>query len=239
LVSDFAAAFASKDAKRVAATWDESFDVAFAAARSQDPLVAGVGLRAFAWLANGLNATAWRVRAASEGGVDEAVVVPDAVAADLAKVVPNFQRLIGDFEPPSPVGARSARAAAAHFGDPGDNKKAADEAMGRFVKRLDQARARRAPVLFAAYPPMAPSTRTLDISRVIEYRPTGPKLVPPTAGRGGVEVKATPARRLVRALTHPRRSWRSLLALVALGGAAAGLAALLRPGRLQRHASSV
>ncbi len=233
MVRDLTTAYATKDAKRIAAAWDESLDLAFAAARSEDELVAGLGLRAFAWLANGLNATAWRVRSASEGaGGDDTVVVPDAIAADLAKVLPNFQRAIGNWEPPSPVGARGARVLAASLGDPGDNKKAAGDAMGRLVRRLDQARARRAPVLFKNYPLPAFTTRPLDASRLIEFRPSGPKLV--SAFGGSSAPAGAPSRRLIRALTHPRKAWKPLLGLAVIAGAAAGLAYALRGARRQQ-----
>ncbi|HEU4405519.1 MAG TPA: hypothetical protein VFS43_09535 [Polyangiaceae bacterium] len=231
LVRDVAAAVAAKDAKRLAAAFDEALGVTFAAARSEDPLVAGVGLRAFAWVANGLNATAWRVRAASEGGSDGAVVVPDAVAAELARVVPNFQRAIGNWEPPSPVGARSSRIVAAGLGDPLENKKLADEAVGRFVKRLDQAKAVRAPVLFQHYPiPAAPAAaQPLATSSLIEFRPSGPQIVS-AFGKSSAPAGST-SRRVVRLLTHPRKAWKHLLVLAVLAGAASGLAVALRAAR--------
>ena len=160
-----------------------------------------------------------------------------AVANELAKVVPNFQRAIGNWEPPSPVGPRGSRLVAANFGDPGDNKRTADEAMGRFVRRIDQVKARRAPVLFRSFTPPAPSARALDASQVIEFRPAGPKVVSSARGGRG-EVGGPPARRLVHSLTHPRRAWKSLLVLLLLGGAAAGLAAALRSPR-QRQTSAI
>ncbi|HEU4536650.1 MAG TPA: hypothetical protein VFS00_21140 [Polyangiaceae bacterium] len=238
LVRDVAAAHAGKDAKRLAAVWDESLDVTFAAARSEDPLVAGVGLRAFAWLANGLNATAVRVRAAAEGGGEDTVVVPDAMAAELARVMPSFQRAVGFWDPPSPIGARGSRVVAGSLGDPTENKKAADEAIGRLAKRLDQVRARKAPVLFAHYPVVAaPPPRTLDASRIIEFRPTGPRFASPPRSAGG-EVAVSPSRRLVQLLTHPRKAWKHLLILAALGGAGAWLAYGLR-GASRRHEESL
>lgn len=235
LVRDVAVAHASKDAKRLAAALDEALDVTFAAARSDDPLVAGVGLRAFAWAANGLNATAWRVRGAAEGGSDGAVVVPDAVAAELAKVVPNFQRAVGNWEPPSPVGARGSRVAAANLGDPGENKKLADEALARFAKRLDQAKARRAPALFSTYAAPAPPAANLDGSRLVEFRPSGPRVVA-AFGRAGAPALSL-SRRVEQVLLHPRKAWRTLLVLAVLVGAASGLYVALRGVR--REASAV
>ncbi|MCU0685801.1 MAG: hypothetical protein MUF34_26765 [Polyangiaceae bacterium] len=233
MVRDLAAAQASKDAKRLATTWDESLDLAFVTAHSADPLVAGVGLRAFAWLANGLNATAIRVRAASEGGGDGTVVVPDVLAAEFAKVTPNFQRAVGYWDPPSPIGARGSRVVAGTLGDPDTNKKAADDAVARLVKRLDPLRARKAPALFAHFPVVAaPAQRTLDASRVIEFRPTGPRFAQPTRSGGGGATAVSPARHVAFLLTHPRKAWKHLLILAVLGGAAAWLAYGLR-GRQQ------
>jgi hypothetical protein len=238
LVRDMAAAAATKDPKRVAAALDEALGVSFAAARSEDPLVAGVGLRAFAWAANGLNATAWRVRAAAEGGSEGAVVVPDAVAAELARAVPNFQRSIGMWEPPSPVGARSSRLVASGLGDPLENKKLADEAMGRFARRLEQAKAARAPALFQHYPlAVAPApAQPLDASYLIEFRPSGPKVVSASAvrrrgrGRASSAPVSSMAHTVVHLVTHPRLAWKHLLVLVGFG-VVAGLAVALRTPR--------
>lgn len=232
LVRDMVAATGGKDTKRLAAAFDEALDLSFAAARSEDPLVAGMGLRSFAWLANGLNATAWRVRAASESGSDGAVVVPDAVAAELAKVVPNFQRAIGMWEPPSPVGARASRVVGSNLGDPVDNKKLADEAMGRFMKRFEQAKAKpRGPALFQHYPmPTVPAPpQPLDASSIIEIHASGPKMVSAFGGTGAPV--GSLSRRFVRLMTHPRQAWKHLLVLGALGGVIAGLAVTLRGGR--------
>lgn len=234
LVRDLAAAYTAKDAaKRVPAALDDALSLTFAAARSEDALVAGVGLRAFAWVANGLNATAWRVRSASEGG-DGAVVVPDAVAAELAKVVPNFERAIGMWEPPSPIGARSSRSVAAAFGDPLENKKMADQAMARLVKRLDQAKAPKAPVLFAHYPVPTLGATPPPESNLVEFRPTGPKVVSPTGASSTAGPAGPPSRRFVRLLTHPRKAWKHLLVLGAIVGAAAGLYVALGNARRQQ-----
>jgi outer membrane protein OmpA-like peptidoglycan-associated protein len=63
LVRELAAGLSDpKDKAKVDAAWDHAFEAAWVAANSPDPLIAGLGARALAWLANDLSPNAIEVK---------------------------------------------------------------------------------------------------------------------------------------------------------------------------------
>lgn len=189
----------SKDEKKVTAAWDSAFDAAYSAARSGDPVVAALGVRALGYLGGGLAPGVTSVRA--DGDAGELPVVPKSVAELAAKVSTSLSDASGQKIGPSPVGARSVRTVMAVMGEPGSKKKDAADALKRFAKRVDKGETRGEPagVLLASMPvpklaKFAPAT-----ARVIAFGPKGPMIV---GEKGGASAPKRPfGSRITHALT--------------------------------------
>lgn len=172
----------SKDEKKTAAAWDSAFDAAYSAARSGDPVVAALGVRAMGYLGGGLAPAVTGVRA--DGDAGELPVVPKSVAELAAKVTTSLSDASGQKLGPSPVGARSVRTVMAVMGEPASKKKDAGDALKRFAARVEKGETRGEPagVLLATMPIPKLSKFAPPTARVIAFGPKGPTIVGEKAG---------------------------------------------------------
>lgn len=226
IVRDLAAGIADKkDEKKVAAAWDQAYDVAFAASQSQDPIVAGLGVRTIAYLAGGLSPTATTVK--QNGAPGDGIPVPDSVAKATAGVQAKFAAETGQQSAPSPATSHPLRSLLLKLGDPAARKKDADEGLKRLGKRVDDGKVKLAVGDFYAVVPVPQPPPGVDTTnlRVIAFGPRGPYF--PGAEGHGAAPAAPLASRIVRAFVH-RRGSRALaifLGLLAFAGLGALLAA--------------
>ncbi len=184
-----------KDDKKAAA-WDSAFDAAYSAARSGDPVVAALGVRAMGYLGGGLAPAVSGVRA--EGDAGELPIVPKSVAELAAKVTTSLSDATGQKLGPSPIGARSVRTVMAVMGEPASKKKEGNEALKRFAKRVEKSETRGEPAgaLFASMPIPKVSRFAPATARIIAFGPKGPMIVGESASA------AAPKRPFGARLTH-------------------------------------
>jgi len=194
-----------KDKKddKVALAWDKALDVSFAAAKSNDPVVAGMGLRLFAWLASGLAAAPVKVHAAGGTAAPDSTEVPEKLASQLSKVSDGFLAATGQRMAPSVGSSPFVKASLGKLGEPGSHKKDADEAIKRLVARLDDGKAAPAVGNFFSTAPtiaLAPGVK-LPGARLITWNKQGNAQFV-SSGHESTP-KAPLARRVVHALSHP------------------------------------
>jgi hypothetical protein len=224
-------AAAGKDEKKVAAAWDQAVDTAYVVAKGRDPVVAGMGLRALAFLASGFSASATGIKA--EGDAGDAVAVPAKVATELAKVAGEFQNATGQRVAPSPIGSRSARSVLAKL-EGASRKKEADEALKRLAKRIEKNEVAAVKVgdVFLASAPQKPGPGAPATAKVLVWGPNGPQYPAPpkVAGAHAHATKRPMGSRMVHALTsfvHRKSMFRAFAGGAVLLGVGLGLAALL------------
>jgi hypothetical protein len=207
------------DKARAEAAWDRAFDVSFAAMKSNDPVVAGMGLRAFAWLASGLGASAVRVHAPGGVGGPDSVEVPEKLAEPANKAGDAFKAATGQRVAPSLGHSVFAKGAIAKLGEPGSRKKEADEALKRLATRLEEGKlAATVGNFFSTAPAIALAAGVkVPGARLIAWNKQG---IPQFVAMGR---PATPRAPMVRRVVHTLSHAGSLAKFMAMLAVAAGL----------------
>ena len=172
----------AKNVKRVGAGWDTALTTAYVAAQSKDPLVAGLGIRALAWLASGLSFSAIDVKGATETA-REGTVLPDELLADVRPALSLFTAWSGRPVPPAPLSARSLRTLGPKFGEPGSYRKEADDALKRLAKNRDTLKSAVVvgEVVSLLGVVTAPTTPAPKTSRLVDFGPKGTFFVEATS----------------------------------------------------------
>ena len=204
-----------KNVKQVTAGWDTAFGIAYVAAQTSDPLVAGLGLRALAWLSSGLSYTVSDVKSATDTG-REGAIVPDELLNDVRPALPLFSSWSGRPTPPPPVSARTLRTLGPALGEPNAHRKEADDGLKRLVKNRAVVNGafkigNVVPTLGPAPAVVSPLPKTL---RVLDFGPRGAFLV---GERSSSAVRLPFGHRLAHALLHRPRPKVVLPAAVVLG----------------------
>jgi hypothetical protein len=212
-----------KEAKaRAEAAWDKALDVALAATRSNDPVVAGMGLRHLAWLSSGLGAAATRVQAPGGTAAPDAAEVPEKIAEAASKAGDGFRAATGQKAAPSVGSAPFAKGALAKLGEPGSRKKEADEALKRLATRLDEGKVTvtvgsffsTAPAIALAAGVKVPGARLIAWNK--QGNPTFVATKPP------VTPKAPLVQRVVHGISHVKGLAKFMALLAALAAVGVG-----------------
>lgn len=208
----------------VATAWDRAFDVSLAAARSTDPVVAGMGQRTLAWLASGLSPAVVRVRAPGVAESPDSVEVPEKIATLVAKAADGFTAATGQKAPPSAASSPFARGALSKLGEPGSRKKEAADALKRLVARVDDT-SKTAPTVgsfFSTAPAiaLAPGVKTAGTQVIVWNRQGVPTFL---ATRPVAAPRPPLVQRIVRGVTHLRGLIKFTLVLTVLGAVITGV----------------
>jgi hypothetical protein len=185
------------------AAWDQAYDVSLVAARSSDPLLAGLGLRSLAWLASGLNVASTSLKGPEDSSGDAAAaLVPSRVLSEVSKAAGAFQGATGQRNAPSTVSARSLKGVLPRLGEPGAHKKEAEEALKRLDARLADSKVTLAVGnVFSMTPslPLPPGVNPRT-ARLLQWSPRGPIFSP--TGDAGSGPKSPAVHRMVHGMTH-------------------------------------
>jgi hypothetical protein len=184
------------------AAWDQAYDVALVAARSSDPLLAGMGLRSLAWLASGLNVASTTVKGPDETTGDAAAApVTSRIQGEVSKAPAAFQGATGQRNAPSTVSARSLKGVLPRLGEANAHKKDADEGLKRLDARLVAGVSRPMGNVFSMTPalPLPPGVN-VKTARLLQWSPRGPIFSP--TGDAGSGPKSPMVHRMIHGMTH-------------------------------------